>query len=86
MPSITPLPSLLAAAALISLSACASHTAQGVKQDATAVKEKAVEVKDAIVDTAVDVKDKAVQGGKEVGRSVGSGLERAGEAVKDATN
>ena len=83
---MTPLPSLLAAAAVITLSACGSHTAQGVKQDATAVKEKAVQVKDAIVETAVEVKDKAVQGGKEVGHSVGSGLERAGEAVKDATN
>ena len=86
MPTSKPLLNLLAATALISLTACSTHTAQGLRQDASAVKERAVEVKDAIVDTAIEVKDRTVEGGKAVGRSVGSGLEKAGEAVKSATH
>jgi predicted small secreted protein len=75
---------VLIAAALASLAAC--NTVQGVKQDAHVVKEKAVEVKDAVVEKAIEVKDKTVEGTKAVGQSVGSGLEKAGEAVKGATN
>ncbi len=75
---------LIASAALISLAAC--NTVQGVKQDAHVVKDKAVEVKDVVVDKAIEIKDKAVEGGKTAGQAVGSGLERAGEAVKGATN
>jgi hypothetical protein len=85
---------LIAAAAL---AACGTHTAQGVKQDAHVVKDKAIEVKDKVVDKAIEVKDvvvdkslevkdKAVEGGKAAGQAVGSGLEKAGEAVKGATN
>ncbi|TNF55700.1 MAG: hypothetical protein EP308_05615 [Burkholderiales bacterium] len=77
---------LLVTAALVSMAACSSNTVQGVKQDAQVVKEKAVEVKDKVVDTAIDIKDKAVEGGKAAGQAVGSGLERAGGAVKGATN
>ena len=75
---------LMASAALTSLMAC--NTAQGVKQDAHVVKDKAVEVKDVVVDKAIEIKDKAVEGGKAAGQAVGSGLEKAGEAVKGATN
>ncbi len=75
---------LIASAALISLAAC--NTVQGVKQDAHVVKDKAVEVKDVVVDKAIEIKDKAVESGKTAGQAVGSGLERAGEAVKGATN
>ena len=73
MSSIKPLFILLAAAALMPLAAC--NTVQGVKQDASVVKDKAIEVK-----------DKTVEGGKAVGQSVGSGLEKAGDAVKDAAH
>ncbi len=75
---------LLATAVLVSLTAC--NTMQGVKQDAHVVKDKAVEVKDVVVDKAIEIKDKAVEGGKAAGQAVGSGLEKAGEAVKGATN
>ena len=75
---------LIASAALIALAAC--NTVQGVKQDAHVVKDKAVEVKDVVVDKAIEIKDKALEGGKTAGQAVGSGLERAGEAVKGATN
>ena len=84
MSSIKPLFILLAAAALMPLAAC--NTVQGVKQDASVVKVKAIEVKDAVVDKAIEVKDKTVEGGKAVGQSVGSGLEKAGDAVKDVAN
>ena len=83
---MSPFKTLLVTAALMSLAACSSNTVQGVKQDARVVKEKAVEVKDKVVDTAIDIKDKAVDGGKAAGQAVGSGLEKAGEAVKGATN
>ena len=86
-----------AAATLFVLAACSSNTVQGARQDAVIVKDraveakdaavdKAVEVKDAVVDKAVDIKDKAVEGGKAAGQAVGSGLERAGGAVKNATD
>jgi predicted small secreted protein len=75
---------LVISAALISLAAC--NTVQGVKQDAHVVKDKAVQVKDVVVDKAIEIKDKTVEGGKTAGQAVGSGLERAGEAVKGATN
>lgn len=75
---------LVISAALMSLAAC--NTLQGVKQDAHVAKDKAVEVKDVVVDKAIEIKDKAVEGGKTAGQAVGSGLERAGEAVKGATN
>jgi predicted small secreted protein len=84
MPTLKPRVTLLTIAALLSLAAC--NTVQGVKQDAHVVKEKAVEVKDAVVEKAIEVKDKTVEGTKAVGQSVGSGLEKAGEAVKGATN
>ncbi len=84
MSAIKPLFTLMATAALMSLAAC--NTVQGVKQDAHVVKDKVVEVKDAVVDKAVEVKDKTVEGGKAAGQAVGSGLEKAGDAVKDATN
>jgi predicted small secreted protein len=77
---------LLATAALMSMAACSSNTVQGVKQDAHVVKDKAIEVKDKVVDTAIDIKDKAVEGGKAAGQAVGTGLERAGGAVRGATN
>ena len=32
------------------------------------------------------VKEKAIEGGKAAGQAVGSGLEKAGEAIKGATN
>ena len=76
--------SLVISVALISLAAC--NTVQGVKQDAHVVKDKAVQVKDVVVDKAIEIKDKTVEGGKTAGQAVGSGLERAGEAVKGATN
>jgi predicted small secreted protein len=75
---------LLATATLMSLAAC--NTVQGVKQDAHVVKDKAVEVKDVVVDKAIEIKDRAVEGGKTAGQAVGSGLEKAGEAVKGTTN
>ena len=75
---------LFVTATLMSLAAC--NTVQGVKQDAGVVKEKAIEVKDAVVDKAIEVKDKTVEGGKAAGQAVGSGLEKAGDAVKGATN
>jgi predicted small secreted protein len=75
---------LLATATLISLAAC--NTVQGAKQDAHVAKDKAVEVKDVVVDKAIMIKDKAVEGGKAAGQAVGSGLEKAGDAVKGATN
>jgi predicted small secreted protein len=75
---------LLATAALISVAAC--NTVQGARQDAYVAKDKAVEVKDVVVDKAIEIKDKAVEGGKSAGQAVGAGLERAGEAVKGATN
>jgi predicted small secreted protein len=75
---------LLATATLISLAAC--NTVQGAKQDAHVAKDKAVEVKDVVVNKAIMIKDKAVEGGKTAGQAVGSGLEKAGEAVKGATN
>ncbi len=75
---------LLATATLMSLAAC--NTVQGAKQDAHVAKDKAVEVKDVVVEKAIEIKDKAVEGGKTAGQAVGSGLERAGEAVKGATN
>ncbi len=84
MSSTRPLVTLITTAALLTLSACQSNTVQGVKQDAHVVKEKVVEVKDAVVDTAIEVKDKTVEGGKAVGQAVGSGLEKAGDAVKGA--
>jgi predicted small secreted protein len=84
MSSFKPLLSLIAATALMAVSAC--NTVQGVKQDASLVKEKALEVKDAVVEKAIEVKDKTVEGSKAVGQSVGTGLEKAGEAVKGATN
>ena len=84
MSSTQPLFTLLATATLVSLAAC--NTVQGVKQDAHVVKDKAVEVKDAVVDKAIEVKDKTVEGGKAAGQAVGSGLEKAGDAVKGATN
>ncbi len=74
---------LLATAALISLAAC--NTVEGAKQDAHVAKDKAMEVKDVVVDKAIELKDKAVEGGKAAGQAVGSGMEKAGEAVKDAT-
>lgn len=77
---------LVAATTLVSLTACGTNTAQGVKQDAHLVKEKAVEVKDVVVDKAIEIKDKAVEGGKAAGQAVGSGLEKAGGAVKGSTN
>ncbi|MFC3682832.1 hypothetical protein [Hydrogenophaga luteola] len=83
---MSPFKTLLATAALMSLAACSSNTVQGVKQDAHVVKDKAVEVKDVVVDKAIEIKDKAVEGGKAAGQAVGSGLEKAGEAVKGATN
>ena len=97
MSSLKPLATLIAAAALTALAACSTNTVQGVKQDAHLVKEKAIEVKDKVVDKAIEVKDvvvdksievkdKAVEGGKAAGQAVGSGLEKAGEAVKGATN
>ena len=43
---------LLVTAALMSLAACSSNTVQGVKQDAHVVKDKAIEVKDVVVDKA----------------------------------
>lgn len=97
MPTLKPVTHLIAAATLAALAACSSHTVQGVKHDAHVVKDKAVEVKDkvvdkaievkdVVVDTAVEVKDKAVDGGKAAGQAVGSGLEKAGDAVKGATN
>ena len=73
-------------AALCLLAACSSHTVQGARQDAVVVKDKAVEVKDAVVDKAVEIKDRTVEGSKAVGQTVGSGLEKAGEAVKSATD
>ena len=82
--SLKPLFTLIAAAALTSLAAC--NTVQGVKQDAHVVKDKAVEVKDAVVEKAIEIKDKTVEGSKAAGQAVGSGLEKAGEAVKGATN
>ena len=89
--------SLAAIATALSLAACSSNTVQGARQDAVIVKDraveakdaavdKAVEVKDAVVDKAVEIKDKAVDGGKAAGQAVGSGLERAGGAVKNATD
>ena len=75
---------LLATVALISLAAC--NTVQGVKQDAYVAKDKAIEVKDVVVDKAIEIKDKAVEGGKAAGQAVGSGVEKAGEAVKGATH
>ena len=84
MCSVKPLITLLATATLVSLAAC--NTVQGIKQDAHVVKDKALDVKDAVVDKAIEVKDKTVEGGKAVGQSVGSGLEKAGEAVKGAIN
>ena len=51
MLSLKPLFTLIAAAALTSLTAC--NTVQGVKQDAHVVKYKAVEVKDAVVEKAI---------------------------------
>ena len=97
MSALKPLFSVIAAAALASLAACSTNTAQGVRQDAQLVKDKAVEVKDKVVDKAIEVKDvvvdksievkdKAVEGGKAAGQAVGSGLEKAGDAVKGATN
>ena len=97
MSSFKPLSFLVAAAALTALAACSTNTVQGVKQDAHLVKEKAIEVKDKVVDKAIEVKDvvvdksievkdKAVEGGKVAGQAVGAGLEKAGEAVKGATN
>jgi len=83
MPTFKPLFTLFTVAALTSLAAC--NTVQGVKQDAHVVKDKAIEVKDVVVDKAILVKDKAVEGGK-AGQAVGSSLEKAGEAVKGATN
>ncbi|MFP5467557.1 MAG: hypothetical protein ACLGG8_08535 [Gammaproteobacteria bacterium] len=79
-----PLLALITSACLMSLAAC--NTVQGVKQDAHVVKDKAIEVKDVVVDKAIVVKDKAVEGGKAAGQAVGSGLEKAGDAVKGATN
>ncbi|MFW5331536.1 hypothetical protein [Hydrogenophaga sp. ZJX-1] len=84
MCSVKPLITLLATATLVSLAAC--NTVQGIRQDAHVVKDKALDVKDAVVDKAIEVKDKTVEGGKAVGQSVGSGLEKAGEAVKGAIN
>jgi predicted small secreted protein len=95
--SVKPLYLLIAAVAVAALTACSTNTVQGVKQDAHLVKEKAIEVKDkvvdkaievkdAVVDKSIEVKDKAVEGGKAAGQAVGSGLEKAGEAVKGATN
>ena len=84
MSTIKPLFALIASAFLMSLAAC--NTVQGVRQDAHVVKDKAVEVKDAVVNKAIEVKDKTVEGTKAVGQSVGSGLEKAGEAVKGATH
>ena len=84
MPTFKPLLNFITVAALTSLAAC--NTVQGVKQDAHVVKDKAIEVKDVVVDKAILVKDKAVEGGKAAGQAVGSGLEKAGEAVKGATN
>ncbi|MFC7433869.1 hypothetical protein ACFQNJ_05030 [Hydrogenophaga bisanensis] len=84
MPTFKPLLNLITVAALTSLAAC--NTVQGVKQDVHVVKDKAIEVKDVVVDKAILVKDKAVEGGKAAGQAVGSGLEKAGEAVKGATN
>jgi predicted small secreted protein len=84
--SVKPLYLLIAAATVAVLTACSTNTVQGVKQDAHLVKEKAIEVKDKVVDKAIEVKDKAVEGGKAAGQAVGSGLEKAGEAVKGATN
>jgi len=75
---------VLAVATLMSLAAC--NTVHGVKQDAHVAKDKAVEVKDVVVDKAIMIKDKAVEGGKAAGQAVGSGLEKAGDAVKGATN
>jgi hypothetical protein len=77
---------LAAGALVLALAACSTNTAQGVRKDAVLVKDKAIEVKDVVVDTAIEVKDKAVEGGKAAGQAVGSGLEKAGEAVKGATN
>jgi predicted small secreted protein len=84
MPKLKPGLTLLTITALLSLSAC--NTVQGVKQDTHVIKNKAIEVKDAVVDKAIEIKDKTVEGTKAVGQSVGSGLEKAGEAVKGATN
>ncbi|MEZ5645106.1 MAG: hypothetical protein R3E99_08140 [Burkholderiaceae bacterium] len=81
-----PMSLLAAVAAAALLAACSTHTAQGVKQDAHLVKDKAIEVKDVVVDKAIEIKDKAVEGGKAAGQAVGSGLEKAGDAVKGATN
>jgi len=75
---------LATAAALMALAGC--NTVQGVKQDAHVVKDKAVEVKDVVVDKAIEVKDRAVEGGKAAGQAVGTGLERAGGAVRGASN
>jgi predicted small secreted protein len=75
---------LIVVSSLLSLSAC--NTMQGVKQDAHIAKDKAVEIKDVVVEKAIEVKDMAVQGGKAAGQAVGTGLEKAGEAVKGATN
>ena len=97
MSSLKPVFALVAAAALPLLAACSTNTVQGAKQDAHLVKGKAIEVKDKVVDKAIEVKDvvvdksleikdKAVEGGKAAGQAVGSGLEKAGEAVKGATN
>jgi predicted small secreted protein len=68
----------LAACALV-LAACGSHTAQGVRQDAVIVKDKVAETADTVV-------DKTVEGGKAVGRAVGTGLEKAGTAIRRATD
>ena len=84
MPSLKPLFTLATTATLLSLAAC--NTVQGVKQDAHLVKDKAIEVKDAVVNTAIEVKDRTVEGSKAAGQAIGTGLEKAGEAVKGATN
>jgi predicted small secreted protein len=84
MPSIRCLVVLTTAATLTALAGC--NTVQGVKQDAHVVKDKAIEVKDVVVDKAIEVKDRAVEGGKAAGQAVGTGLEKAGGAVRGATN
>ena len=70
----------------LALAACSSNTAQSVRKDAVLVKDKAIEVKDVVVDKAIEVKDKAVEGGKAAGQAVGTGLEKAGSAVKSVTD